>query len=125
MWGGTNPFALNTFSSYRINRLQYTFFLSTVPPVIEGDADTIQNRQVVAGNSLTLECKAAGNPPPLLTWLKDGVPVKASNNLHFVSGGKKLEILNAIEADRGQYICVATSIAGEEEIKYEVDILGV
>lgn len=125
MWGGTNPFALNTFSGYRINRLQYTFFLSTVPPVIEGDADTIQNRQVVAGNSLTLECKAAGNPPPLLTWLKDGVPVKASNNLHFVSGGKKLEILNAIEADRGQYICVATSIAGEEEIKYEVDILGV
>ncbi|XP_009575209.1 PREDICTED: hemicentin-1-like, partial [Fulmarus glacialis] len=94
-----------------------------VPPVIEGDADTAQNRQVVAGNSLTLECKAAGNPPPLLTWLKDGVPVKASDNLRVVSGGKKLEILNAIEADRGQYLCVATSIAGEQEIKYEVEIL--
>uniref|UniRef100_A0A8B9SME3 Hemicentin 1 n=1 Tax=Anas platyrhynchos TaxID=8839 RepID=A0A8B9SME3_ANAPL len=73
-----------------------------VPPVIEGDAETAQSRQVVAGNSLTLECKAAGNPPPLLTWLKDGVPVKA---------------------DRGQYLCVATSIAGEKEIKYEVEIL--
>ncbi|XP_009996158.1 PREDICTED: hemicentin-1 [Chaetura pelagica] len=94
-----------------------------VPPVIEGDADTAQNRQVVAGNSLTLECKAAGNPPPLLTWLKDGVPVKASDNLHIVSGGKKLEILNAVEADQGQYLCVATSIAGEQEIKYEVEIL--
>lgn len=79
---------------------------------------------MVAGNSLTLECKAAGNPPPLLTWLKDGVPVKASSNLRIVSGGKKLEILNAIEADRGQYLCVATSIAGEKEIKYEVEILG-
>uniref|UniRef100_A0A8B9ER49 Hemicentin-1 n=1 Tax=Anser cygnoides TaxID=8845 RepID=A0A8B9ER49_ANSCY len=90
-----------------------------VPPVIEGDAETAQSRQVVAGNSLTLECKAAGNPPPLLTWLKDGVPVKASSNLRIVSGGKKLEILNAIEADRGQYLCVATSIAGEKEIKYE------
>uniref|UniRef100_A0A8B9BNN6 Hemicentin 1 n=1 Tax=Anser brachyrhynchus TaxID=132585 RepID=A0A8B9BNN6_9AVES len=94
-----------------------------VPPVIEGDAETAQSRQVVAGNSLTLECKAAGNPPPLLTWLKDGVPVKASSNLRIVSGGKKLEILNAIEADRGQYLCVATSIAGEKEIKYEVEIL--
>ncbi|XP_014802303.1 PREDICTED: hemicentin-1 [Calidris pugnax] len=94
-----------------------------VPPVIEGDADTAQSRQVVAGNSLTLECKAAGNPPPLLTWLKDGVPVKASDNLRILSGGKKLEILNAVEADQGQYLCVATSIAGEQEIKYEVEIL--
>uniref|UniRef100_A0A674IMN9 Hemicentin-1 n=1 Tax=Terrapene triunguis TaxID=2587831 RepID=A0A674IMN9_9SAUR len=94
-----------------------------VPPVIEGGSDTVQNKQVIAGNSLTLECKAAGNPPPLLTWLKDGVPVKASDNLHIVSGGKKLEILNAVEADHGQYICVATSIAGEKEIKYDVEIL--
>ncbi|NWW37465.1 HMCN1 protein, partial [Panurus biarmicus] len=94
-----------------------------VPPVIEGDADTAQSRQVVAGNSLTLECKAAGNPPPLLTWLKDRVPVKASDKLRILAGGKQLEILNAIEADQGQYWCVATSIAGEQEIKYDVEIL--
>lgn len=101
------------------------FFLSAVPPVIEGDADTAQSRQVVAGNSLTLECNAAGNPPPLLTWLKDRVPVKASDKLRVLAGGKQLEILNAIEADQGQYWCVATSIAGEQEIKYDVEILGV
>uniref|UniRef100_A0A8C9UE41 Hemicentin 1 n=1 Tax=Serinus canaria TaxID=9135 RepID=A0A8C9UE41_SERCA len=94
-----------------------------VPPVIEGDADTAQSRQVVAGNSLTLECKAAGNPPPLLTWLKDRVPVKASDKLRVLAGGKQLEILNAVEADQGQYWCVATSIAGEQEIKYDVEIL--
>ncbi|NXO39218.1 HMCN1 protein, partial [Locustella ochotensis] len=94
-----------------------------VPPVIEGDADTAQSRQVVAGNSLTLECKAAGNPPPLLTWLKDRVPVKASDKLRVLAGGKQLEILNAIEADQGQYWCVATSVAGEQEIKYDVEVL--
>lgn len=98
-------------------------FLS-VPPVIEGVSETIQNKQVVVGSSLILECKAAGNPPPLLTWLKDGVPVTASDNLHVVSGGKKLEILNAAVTDHGQYVCVATSIAGEQEIKYNVEILG-
>ncbi|OWK57262.1 Hemicentin-1 [Lonchura striata] len=91
--------------------------------VIEGDADTAQSRQVVTGNSLTLECKAAGNPPPLLTWLKDGVPVKASDKLRVLAGGKQLEILNTVEADQGQYWCVATSIAGEQEIKYDVEIL--
>ncbi|XP_062437683.1 hemicentin-1 [Rhea pennata] len=94
-----------------------------VPPVIEGDADTVQNRQVVAGNSVVLECKAEGNPAPLLTWLKDGVPVKASASLRLWSAGKKLEILNAVEADRGLYLCVATSIAGEQEMKYELEVL--
>uniref|UniRef100_A0A8C6QPP1 Hemicentin-1 n=1 Tax=Nannospalax galili TaxID=1026970 RepID=A0A8C6QPP1_NANGA len=94
-----------------------------VPPIIEGDLTTPSNKQVVIAHSLTLECKAAGNPPPVLTWLKDGVPVKASDNIHIEAGGKKLEISSALESDRGQYICVATSVAGEKEIKYEVDVL--
>ncbi|NIG57776.1 hemicentin-1-like [Pontoporia blainvillei] len=94
-----------------------------VPPMIEGDLAAPLNKQVVIAHSLTLECKAAGNPPPVLTWLKDGVPVKASNNIHIEAGGKKLEIMGALEVDRGQYICVATSVAGEKEIRYEVDVL--
>ncbi|NWX99119.1 HMCN1 protein, partial [Nothoprocta ornata] len=94
-----------------------------VPPVIEGDADTVQTRQVVAGDSVTLECKAEGNPAPLLTWLKDGVPVRAGDSLRVRAGGKRLELLNASEADTGQYVCVATSIAGEQERKYEVQVL--
>lgn len=51
--------------------------------------------------------------------------MKASDKLRVLAGGKQLEILNAIEADQGQYWCVATSIAGEQEIKYDVEILGV
>ncbi|ELV11507.1 Hemicentin-1 [Tupaia chinensis] len=94
-----------------------------VPPVIEGDLATPSNKQVVVAHSLTLECKAAGNPPPVLTWLKDGVPVKANGNIRIEAGGKKLEIMSAQEVDRGQYACVATSVAGEKEIRYEVDVL--
>ncbi|KAI4578501.1 hypothetical protein MJG53_011356 [Ovis ammon polii x Ovis aries] len=94
-----------------------------VPPMIEGDLAAPLNKQVIVAHSLTLECKAAGNPPPVLTWLKDGVPVKVSDNIRIEAGGKKLEITSALEVDRGQYICVATSVAGEKEIKYEVDVL--
>nr|XP_045732354.1 hemicentin-1 [Mirounga angustirostris] len=94
-----------------------------VPPVIEGDLAVPLNKQVVIAHSLTLECKATGNPPPVLTWLKDGVPMKASDNIRTEAGGKKLEIMSALEVDRGQYVCVATSVAGEKEIKYEVDVL--
>ena len=106
------------------NCLKYCFFLPLVPPVIEGDLTEPLNKQVKVAHSLTLECKAAGNPPPVLTWLKDGVLVKASDNIRIEAGGKKLEITSALEVDRGQYICVATSVAGEKEIKYEVDVLG-
>ncbi|XP_077934173.1 hemicentin-1 [Halichoerus grypus] len=94
-----------------------------VPPMIEGDLAVPLNKQVVIAHSLTLECKATGSPPPVLTWLKDGVPVKASDNIRTEAGGKKLEIMSALEVDRGQYVCVATSVAGEKEIKYEVDVL--
>ncbi|XP_047609819.1 hemicentin-1 isoform X2 [Phacochoerus africanus] len=94
-----------------------------VPPMIEGDMALPINKQVVVAHSLTLECKAAGNPPPVLTWLKDGVPMKASDHIHIEAGGKTLEITSALEVDRGQYTCVATSVAGEKEIKYEVDVL--
>ncbi|KAH0618306.1 hypothetical protein JD844_017377 [Phrynosoma platyrhinos] len=116
---------LHIKSARRIDKGHYQCSAANavVPPLIEGDSETIQNKQVVAGSSLVLECNAAGNPPPLLTWLKDGVPVKASDNLHIVFGGRKLEILNTGEADQGQYVCVATSIAGEKEIKYDVEIL--
>uniref|UniRef100_A0A8D0P964 Hemicentin-1 n=1 Tax=Sus scrofa TaxID=9823 RepID=A0A8D0P964_PIG len=96
-----------------------------VPPMIEGDMALPINKQVVMAHSLTLECKAAGNPPPVLTWLKDGVPMKASDNIHIEAGGKTLEITSALEVDRGQYTCVATSVAGEKEIKYEVDVLAI
>lgn len=92
--------------------------------MIEGDSAIPVNKQVVIAQSLTLECKAAGNPPPVLTWLKDGVPIKDSENIRIEAGGKKLEILSALEVDGGQYICVAASVAGEKEIKYEVDVLG-
>lgn len=92
--------------------------------MIEGDLGAPLNKQVVIAHSLTLECKATGNPPPVLTWLKDGIPVKASDNIRTEGGGKKLEIMSALEADRGQYVCVATSVAGEKEIKYKVDVLG-
>ncbi|KFO28580.1 Hemicentin-1 [Fukomys damarensis] len=94
-----------------------------VPPMIEGDSATPLNKQVVIAHSLSLECKAAGSPPPSLTWLKDGAPVKTSDNIRIEAGGKKLEIMSALEVDQGQYVCVATSVAGEKEIKYEVDVL--
>ncbi|XP_043941249.1 hemicentin-1 [Protopterus annectens] len=94
-----------------------------VPPNIDGSSDTPQQTNVITSNSLTLECEAGGHPPPVLTWLKDGVPLKGNDNIQMLFGGRKLEIKNTMESDAGQYVCVATSVAGENQIVYNVGIL--
>ncbi|MGH0173029.1 UNVERIFIED_CONTAM: hypothetical protein FKN15_020671 [Acipenser sinensis] len=94
-----------------------------VPPTIEGDSDAPKEKKVLVSNSVTLECEAGGHPPPTLTWLKDGAPVKTSGNVRILKRGKKIEILNAVVSDSGSYVCVATSVAGEKEIRYNINVL--
>lgn len=71
-----------------------------------------------------LECEAGGHPPPTLTWLKDGIPLKSEGSVRVLQQGRKIEIPGAATSDAGRYVCVATSVAGEEEIKYDVNVLG-
>ncbi|XP_023195302.1 hemicentin-1 [Xiphophorus maculatus] len=94
-----------------------------MPPTITGGEDGPTERKVVLSKHLTLECEAAGHPPPSLTWLKDGVPVHHGDSVRLLEQGRKLEILSASISDSGRYICVATSIAGEKEVKYDVKVL--
>ncbi|KAG8436526.1 hypothetical protein GDO86_007581 [Hymenochirus boettgeri] len=94
-----------------------------VPARIDGDKKKSQNKKVIAGKSLTLECEAFGHPFPLITWLKDGVPVEINDNVRILYNGKKLEIRTIMESDHGLFTCVAVNIAGETEIKYKVSVL--
>lgn len=104
--------------------IQFSFYVSflAVPPTIAG-GDT--ERKVVLRKPLVLECEAGGHPPPALTWLKDGVPVRDGESIRVLERGKKIEIISATMSDSGRYVCVATSIAGEKEVKYDVRVLGI
>lgn len=95
-----------------------------MPPTISGGDDGPNERKVVLSKPLTLECEAQGYPPPSLTWLKDGVPVRNGNSVGVLEQGSKIEILSAAVSDSGRYVCVATSIAGEKQVKYDVKVLG-
>ncbi|XP_047443825.1 hemicentin-1 isoform X2 [Mugil cephalus] len=94
-----------------------------LPPTIAGGDEWPSERKVVLSKPLVLECKAGGHPPPSLTWLKDGVPVRDGESVRVLEQGKKIEIVSATVSDSGRYICVATSIAGEKEVKYDVKVL--
>ncbi|XP_028259472.1 hemicentin-1 [Parambassis ranga] len=94
-----------------------------LPPTIAGGDDGPTERKVVLGKPLILECEAQGHPPPSLTWLKDGVPVRDGESVRVLDQGKKIEILSATVSDSGRYVCAATSIAGEKEVKYDIRVL--
>ncbi|TDH08782.1 hypothetical protein EPR50_G00101320 [Perca flavescens] len=94
-----------------------------LPPTIAGGDDGPTERKVILSKSLILECEAGGHPPPSLTWLKDGVPVRDGESVRLLEQGSKIEILSATVSDSGRYVCVATSIAGEKEVKYDVRVL--
>ncbi|XP_038571296.1 hemicentin-1 isoform X1 [Micropterus salmoides] len=94
-----------------------------LPPTITGGEDGPTERKVVLSKPLILECNAGGHPPPSLTWLKDGVPVRDGESVRVLEQGGKIEILSTTVSDSGRYICVATSIAGEKEVKYDVRVL--
>lgn len=100
------------------------YFPPPVPPSIAGGVDGPVEKKVVVSKTLVLECEAAGHPAPSLTWLKDGSPVNVGENLRLLEQGRKMEIVDAVPSDSGLYVCVATSIAGETEIKYDVGVLG-
>ncbi|XP_063057327.1 hemicentin-1 isoform X2 [Engraulis encrasicolus] len=94
-----------------------------VPPSILGGGDIPSERKVVLAEGLTLECEADGHPAPALSWLKDGVPVRATDKVQVLEDGRRMQILNANPSDAGRYVCVATSVAGETEMKYDVSVL--
>ncbi|KAK7889294.1 hypothetical protein WMY93_024854 [Mugilogobius chulae] len=98
-------------------------YCKNVAPTIEGVVDVPTEKKVVLSKALVLECEAGGHPPPSLTWLKDGVPVQDSEILRVLDQGKRIKIDSVTVSDSGHYVCVATSIAGEKEIKYDVKVL--
>lgn len=61
--------------------IQRRVLSSKVSPAIL-DSEHPSEVSAPVGEELNLECQASGNPTPQLSWLKDGVPVEGSDNLH-------------------------------------------
>ncbi|KAM4605629.1 obscurin [Polymixia lowei] len=67
------------------------------------------------GQTVKLACKATGIPKPVITWYKDGRAVEADPH-HIIiedpDGSCTLILDNMTADDSGQYMCFATSSAG-------------
>ncbi|XP_042341322.1 basement membrane-specific heparan sulfate proteoglycan core protein-like [Plectropomus leopardus] len=73
---------------------------------------------VVEGHTVTMECRATGSPPPVITWSKLRAPLPWK---HTVAGGV-LTLTSVGRQDSGQYICNATNIHGYSEAYTQMEV---
>uniref|UniRef100_H2MDX8 Hemicentin 2 n=1 Tax=Oryzias latipes TaxID=8090 RepID=H2MDX8_ORYLA len=97
----------------------YTVYV--LPPSISDESTIPREVQVTQDSVVTLECRAAGHPPPQISWMKNGRPLLLSPRTRLLSGDSLL-IAHVQQSDSGVYTCVARSRAGLAELSYDVQV---
>ncbi|XP_060069782.1 hemicentin-1-like [Ylistrum balloti] len=88
-----------------------------VPPTLRSDdeMDTQDRFSVIEGDSIILPCNVDGDPPPRVTWFKDGNEILLTDPSYYFTEDNALEIFGAESSSTGTYMCVASNVAGEVE----------
>ena len=63
---------------------------------------------------MTLFCNATGNPPPMLSWTKDGSPLNNIQGILFSEDNETLSIASINRSKSGNYRCVARNSLGND-----------
>lgn len=77
-------------------------------------AQDLEDRSVVVGDTVALQCKALGSPPPRITWLRNDQPLRPTDRHHFTPGNRLLVIGSATLEDAGRYTCLMSNTLGTE-----------
>lgn len=77
-------------------------------------AQELDDHNVAVGDTVALQCKALGSPPPRITWLRNDQPLHPSDRHHFTPGNQLLVIGSASLEDAGRYTCLMSNTLGTE-----------
>lgn len=83
----------------------------------------MEDRSVVRGDAVALQCKAMGSPPPRITWLHGGEPLQPSERHHFTHANQLLVISSTTQEDAGRYTCVMSNPLGTERAQCSLTVL--
>lgn len=72
----------------------------------------MENKEIIAGGSVVLECMAGGSPRPKLTWRKNSSPLQATERHFFTAEDQLLIIVNTVPSDAGEYQCEMSNSLG-------------
>ena len=98
----------------------FLFFFTDQPEIITHPKNvTIEERLLV-----TLFCNATGNPPPTISWTKDGSPLTKTQGIIFTGDNETLSIANITRSESGNYRCVTrNSLGNDTSNAAKVDVL--
>ncbi|XP_038063967.1 hemicentin-1-like isoform X2 [Patiria miniata] len=82
-----------------------------LPPSIS-DPPLSPNLDVTIGSTITIDCQSEGLPPPTIHWLRDGTQLRSSGSNYVIDASGSLTLQRISVNDQGQYVCVASNIAG-------------
>ncbi|XP_020610394.1 Down syndrome cell adhesion molecule-like isoform X2 [Orbicella faveolata] len=73
-----------------------------------------QAHEKTEGDTVTLSCKADGNPVPTISWTVNGSPISVRDNsrISFSENKQQLTVRNVERTDSGVYRCVASNKFG-------------
>ncbi|XP_076293559.1 tyrosine-protein phosphatase Lar isoform X3 [Lasioglossum baleicum] len=74
-------------------------------------------KAVEIGHNTVLLCAAVGSPPPIISWVKNKLPIDPTNPRYTVLDNGALQITDANASDQAKYECVATNSVGTESSK--------
>ncbi|XP_006630714.3 leucine-rich repeats and immunoglobulin-like domains protein 1 [Lepisosteus oculatus] len=84
--------------------------------------EALEDQSVLVGDTVALQCKASGSPPPRITWLKGDEPLKLSERHHFTPGNQLLIIRNVEPEDEGRYTCLMSNTLGAERAHCQLSV---
>ncbi|XP_043299485.1 leucine-rich repeats and immunoglobulin-like domains protein 1 isoform X2 [Cervus canadensis] len=83
----------------------------------------LEDRVVSVGETVALQCKASGSPPPRITWLKGDRPLSLTERHHFTPGNQLLVVQNVLVEDAGRYTCEMSNALGTERAHSQLSVL--
>ncbi|XP_006893933.1 PREDICTED: leucine-rich repeats and immunoglobulin-like domains protein 1-like [Elephantulus edwardii] len=83
----------------------------------------LEDRVVSVGETVALQCKATGSPPPRITWLKGDQPLGLTERHHFTPGNQLLVVQNVAVEDAGRYTCEMSNALGTERAHSQLSVL--
>ncbi|XP_022085366.1 hemicentin-1-like isoform X2 [Acanthaster planci] len=90
--------------------LEITLHVLSPPSITEQPLSP--NLNVTVGSTIAINCEAEGLPPPTIHWLRDGNQLRSSGANYVIDSSGSLTLQRISVNDQGQYVCVASNIAG-------------
>ncbi|XP_069698018.1 hemicentin-1-like isoform X2 [Periplaneta americana] len=101
-----------------------SFQLDVLVPPVMADMEELTNFNVTTNETLTLTCNVTGHPHPSISWFKGVTPINKEKwpRITLLDHNRTLIIPNVSTQHKGKYSCLASNMAGDTELTFNVEI---